>query len=690
MQYLALLITALAAPALSAQPGIPPMDGTLPDFIRASDVHVTPVRHGGEAALSVAFGTDAPWPNLNFQAPEPWDWRDYAALEIGLYNPGDAPVTLSLRVDNEGANGTDHCNTQQQLIPPKQSATMTLHFNTEDRARFWGMRGIPVRGPMGTGAPLDLSRITAWQLFLNRPSEPQTLLVTSVALTGEGGDLGDKVPFPFIDAYGQYKHMDWPGKIASDAELRRAHDAVAAARSPIDREALDAFGGWRGGPKQEATGWFRTEQIGGTWWLVTPDGHLFFSAGADCVGTWSHTFVEGRRDWFEWLPEEDDPRFRGTYGYAKNAHSMAETIGGEGQTFGFYAANLIRLHGEGWQAAWRDETLARLKSWGFNTVGNWSAWDVMHEGDMPFVVHLSLASVRPIAAAAGYWAPMMDVYDPSFAEAVDRATKGGTDRWRDNNRCIGYFVDNELAWEGVVQGVLGSGPEQPARVAFLAFLQERHGGLEGLNTAWGTDFSTWEALTEPERRTEVASADLDAFLEAFAATYFETIAEAMGKYAPNQLYLGSRFATAPEPVVRACARFADVVSFNIYAPELGPRDSALFHALDKPVIIGEFHFGATDRGMFHTGLVPVATQAERGSAYVRYLESMLRHPAVVGTHWFQYMDQPTTGRHYDGENYNIGLVDVTDQPYPHLTGAAAELHRRMYPLRYALGEGDSP
>ena len=38
---------------------------------------------------------------------------------------------------------------------------------------------------------------------------------------------------------------------------------------------------------------------------------------------------------------------------------------------------------------------------------------------------------------------------------------------------------------------------------------------------------------------------------------------------------------------------------------------------------------------------------------------------MIGTHWFQWLDQPATGRN-DGENYNIGFVDVTDQPYAEL------------------------
>jgi hypothetical protein len=40
-------------------------------------------------------------------------------------------------------------------------------------------------------------------------------------------------------------------------------------------------------------------------------------------------------------------------------------------------------------------------------------------------------------------------------------------------------------------------------------------------------------------------------------------------------------------------------------------------------------------------------------------------PAFIGSSWFQWVDQPCTGR-MDGENYNIGLVDLTDRPYADL------------------------
>src|SRR5665647_1915592 len=94
-----------------------------------------------------------------------------------------------------------------------------------------------------------------------------------------------------------------------------------------------------------------------------------------------------------------------------------------------------------------------------------------------------------------------------------------------------------------------------------------------------------------------------------------------------------------------------------------------------PIIIGEFHFGTPGRGLA-PGLAQVKNQEERGVAYRYYVENAAAHPALIGTHWFQWIDQPCTGRG-DGESGLIGFVDVTDRPYADLVEASKETFRRL-------------
>jgi hypothetical protein len=55
-------------------------------------------------------------------------------------------------------------------------------------------------------------------------------------------------------------------------------------------------------------------------------------------------------------------------------------------------------------------------------------------------------------------------------------------------------------------------------------------------------------------------------------------------------------------------------------------------------------------------------------------------------HWFTLYDQSALGRG-DGENYNIGFVDICGRPYEALAAAARRSHERMYAV--AAGEEQS-
>jgi len=45
-----------------------------------------------------------------------------------------------------------------------------------------------------------------------------------------------------------------------------------------------SFGGWKE-IRSKATGFFRTERIGGRWWLITPDGYGYYAVSTD-HGKW--------------------------------------------------------------------------------------------------------------------------------------------------------------------------------------------------------------------------------------------------------------------------------------------------------------------------------------------------------------------------------------------------------------------
>ena len=226
---------------------------------------------------------------------------------------------------------------------------------------------------------------------------------------------------------------------------------------------------------------------------------------------------------------------------------------------------------------------------------------------------------------------------------------------------------------------------QTAKQVFVADLKAKYETIAALNKAWKTDHPSWDALLASTQAPEVEAArpDLEAFVGKIADTYFGGIREVLKEFAPHHLYLGCRFFSGEVNaiVAKASARHCDVVSYNAYARSLSTEFPEMEKAGDKPYIIGEFHFGALDRGLFHTGLIPTESQAERAQAFTDYVSACLAHPNIVGCHWFQYTDSPTTGRVWDGENYQIGFTDVCDTPYAELIEASRAIGETLYQKR---------
>ena len=667
------------------------------------DADLTPTRQSvtdGPQALQITFHA-ADWPNAGWQAEagKAWDWHATPLFVLDAANPEAQPIAFSVRVDDDpSADGSKHCRTASATLAPHAHGTFALDLTpAADPMQTYGMRGgppSPLQNKMtsleGNGA-LDPSHIMAFQVFLNHPSTTRTLVIDNIRLLPRAS--GPDRYRGIVDRFGQYTRADWPGKAHGEADLaaRRRSEAAALAAAPA-LPGRDEYGGWATGPALPATGFFTTAKRDGRWWLVTPSGHLFFSLGVDTINLGAATIVSPRDALFTWLPTPGDPlgRFAGTtsnvlYGPNKT-----------GKTFDFYQANLQRKYGPDFEPAWRETTLARLKSWGFNTVGNWSDESLAALKRVPYTATLGVGGDHArIGSGSDYWGKMHDPFDPQFAADCDASFRDKASRLKADPWCLGYFVDNELSWAGgnveggrygLAYGALAAGPDQPAKKAFLAQLQAKYGAINKLNAAWGSTLGNWDALSGPfqasQKPDDAQKSDMGAFVTAFARRYFTVVRDTLKNYDRNHLYLGCRLANYTPEVAQAAGAVCDVVSFNIYKPSLDPKDWAFTRDLNKPCLIGEFHFGATDRGMFHPGLGPTPNQDARALAYKTYVGSVLDNPVFVGAHWFQYVDEPLTGRTFDGENYNIGFVSVTDTPYPELVAAARQNPRRgLHPSR---------
>ncbi len=657
--------------------------------VTTQDATLSESKAASGRALRVVTGLRQQWPGITLHAPSGhWDLSSNGQIVVTLRNPGTNEVRVSCRVDNPGADGTKNCVTDSLALAPGRSGVLKVALKRAGDGKLggklFGMRGYPV-APGGPGA-VDPKKITQLLLFVNKPGARQSFEVQDIRATGTytppTASVADADPFfPFIDEFGQYKHRDWPGKVHSPAELikRGSTEAKELVAQPGPSE-WDQYGGWKGGPQLAASGFFRVEKHHGKWWLVDPDGHLFWSHGIDCVRMLDSTPIDERAEWFESFPG-DKTEFREFFssGYALKGHYSGRSP----KTFSFSGANLQRKYGPDWRQQYNEVIHRRLRSWGLNTIANWSDETTRLMRRTPYTDAVSSRGAKNIEGSEGYWGKFPDVFDPSFEAGVRRSMAGRKGKSAGDPWCLGYFSDNEMSWgddTSLSLGALKSPPEQAAKKVFVADLKVKYGDIGKLNTAWDTKHESWDALVQSREAPDkkLAHADLTEFYTKAAEQYFRTVRDAIKSVAPNQLYLGCRFAWANDRAAIAAGKYCDVVSYNLYKRTV---TDFKYPGPDKPLLIGEFHFGALDRGMFHTGLVPVSNQADRAQAYKDYVLGAVHHPQFVGTHWFQWMDEPTTGRVYDEENYQIGFVDIADTPYRETIEASREVGRQLYQQR---------
>ncbi|MGQ9564780.1 MAG: beta-galactosidase [Thermogutta sp.] len=613
-----------------------------------------------------------------------WDLSASQYVGVQLQNRLGKEIRVQWRARAKGKSLS-----RNYVMKPNESILLRLTLRRsvppQFKDVFFGMRGYPAL--MDPERGIDVSAVEELALNIRGPVEGIFMSLGPIKTLGSfpqpewwHGDTNRL--FPMIDTFGQYRHADWPGKTHSLDELRgRISEEDRDLEQHLGPTGWNQFGGWDHGPKLQAKGHFSVTKYGERWWLVDPEGCLFWSHGIDCVrATTATTPITNREHWFE-LPSRDGP-FGIFYSRANWAPRGYYQTHSPYDQLCFSGVNLLRKYGEQWESVFADRVHRRLRSWGLNTIGNWSDPAIYRLRRTPYVVTLS-SGKRTIEGSTGYWKKFPDPFDPEFDRPIVEAMKQEADQSAGDPWCLGYFVDNELGWGDELSLALAtilSPSNQPAKKAFLQALQQKYSTIEDLNQVWGTKYQNWDAFLasteEPDRKK--AEKDLAEFYTQIAETYFRRCREAVKGVAPDKLYLGCRFAWVNDRAIQAAAKFCDIVSFNRY--DVDVAGFTLPAGLDKPVIIGEFHFGALDRGMFHTGLQETADQEERAEAYRRYVGSALNHPLIVGTHWFQLMDQATTGRG-DGENYQIGFLDVCDTPYPEIIQASRDVAGRMYVQR---------
>jgi len=596
------------------------------------------------------------------------DWSEWAALFFDLENPGAEEIRVEVNLRSAPGTWDDGKVAQfKAAIPAGSRALWRIPIFHMRYTPGWEWPRQAGLGHIESWGRTDTSAICEVSIIPDRGKKEVSLDLHRLHLGEPAKTQG------WIDRFGQRADGNWPTKVRDEDDIKAAdHREEAALRKPRTGPDWDEYRAWNEAPARDAAGFFRVEEIDGRWWFIAPNGRLWFATGIDVIGSGGHARLdETVEKAHSWLPPKEGP-------FSKSWHS--DWAGGDyWSSPSLYRANLIRKWGpDEFEARCVERAIDRMIAWNFTSIGNWSDRELFEARKLPYFTmgpHTWDAQV-PYATEK-----IHDAFHPDFPDQARRAAKM-LERFRDDPWCVGHFVDNEVDWRDFPRRVLELPRDQPARAEWIKRLKAKYGTIEALNEGWGVSAASFDALRWPPGWRHAAKGALDDLAEyrgEFARSWYRIWAAAIRETDPNHLLLGSRLHGGnrfPE-VIKACADYMDVVSFNHY--DLSPSREEYdryYEIARKPFLIGEYGFNSLDAGLLTTA-VPVADQKDRGIGYRYYTEQMASIPYFVGGHYFQYLDEPVTGRGDRETSYN-GFVTVADIPYPNLVKAAVETNARIY------------
>lgn len=336
------------------------------------------------------------------------------------------------------------------------------------------------------------------------------------------------------------------------------------------------------------------------------------------------------------------------------------------------------------EKTWVDDTLTKLHTWGFNSLAGWSDYELFrkHGGDrrIPYFLVLHLGAYDR--------APWHDLFAPDMEKAVDDAAKDQIAKVKSDPYLVGYFSDNELGWwdDTLFYTYLKMPVTAPGKRRMMQVMRKHYGFFAKLRRDWITPAKSYDELAKLGQMKIRPGGNGGQFVNAWTydlgVRYYSLMRDAIRRYDKTHLILGDRYCQYYTlPIVLASRNYIDVASTNFGSEWNDGSISRFFldtlhRATGKPIVVSEFYMCAmqnqTGNRNSSGGFPIVETQEERAKAFKRYVESVASLPYMLGAHWFQFYDEPPKGRG-DGEDYNMGLVDVAGRPYVDLTRTAASL-----------------
>ena len=582
------------------------------------------------------------------QSQEKWDISDYRFVGLPIQNWDNGVTTVEGRINNGNLTSWSHHAVGFAVAPSWEKITLGFPFPMVEES----YEGPPIFNQQ-LGRP-NGHRLH-WRRFF-----PKDVREITLDFRSSSGMVNAVVGFPvlawenkltwkqnieelpYLDELGQVRSVEWPGKANDLEEARKTMNlALREAKELSELKKLSSFGGWIDGPRKKATGRFRTEKVDGQWWIIDPEGHLFFSVGPCLTGSRAETPAEPNRvnkNFFSYLPKENDYlRWTGL-----------RKVGGR-QFVNFPALNYRRYFGDKWEEIIKLGTHHRLRAWGLNTLACWSDEELQKDRKTPYVLMSSIWW-----QASGH-RKFPSPFRPDFQSDVEENLKKLS--WaKDDPYLLGIFIGNELEWpDQIGEKILSMPAGHPTREwAFMELKKKK----------------------KPTNPAEIR--DLNELYLPFVQAFFSKCKEAIEKVLPNTLFLGCRTHRGPNVLGRGALGKVDVFSVNVYDSRV--RSWQVPEDADIPIIASEFHFGAVERGVPSPGLSGSADQRQRALSFAHYLASALADPRFVGVHWFQWIDQSAAGRK-DRENHQCGFIDVAGKEYPELVKVVTQATQNMYHAR---------
>jgi len=307
-----------------------------------------------------------------------------------------------------------------------------------------------------------------------------------------------------------------------------------------------------------------------------------------------------------------------------------------------------------------------LRDIGANTLGCWSDETINEEAlhKMAYCPRWNFMTTYKNSTQRTkdlYAKGIIPVFDPAYAVFCDNHARQLT-RTSNDPFLLGHFSDNELPiYDNATYGNLLDrflaieDKSDPNYIAAKNWLAGRKGG-----------------------NYTITGEDHELFHGYVAGTYYKITGEAIKKYDPNHLYLGSRLHGAAKyksSIFIEAGKYVDIISINVYGiwtPEKSDMDK--WSAGGKPFFVTEFYAKAVDSGLPNKGgagwLVP--TQEDRAKFFENFTLALIEHPGCVGFHWFRYMDDADA---------NKGLINANYQWYEPLRNSFYKVARDIYALR---------